>query len=440
MNSSTRFLLSIVAAGASLSAAVAMTTQTTTAPQSVPDLRTTDLPRGSGGWTEQKVTAVDGMAEEEFGGRVAMQGDTALVSAYAPAGSWQGIVHVFGNVDGEWLPMQQLTANDAAPNNLFGGSLAMSGDTVVIGAPWWPGFEKPNNLLGAAYVFRRVGDTWFQTQMLTLADSEARDQFGEAISFDGTTAMIASYDGGTDGPGAIHVYTKQDGIWTHSQKLTASGPTPPGKFGSVIAVSGDTALAAAIDFNTAEGWVYVLKCDTDGNWSQMATITSPQVSGDFFGRSIAFTDDGKAALVGAMWANVEGDANRGAVYVLSESVDGTWATTQMLSADDGMPGDTFGFVDVDGDSAVISALYADNSVGAAYVFREAGGVWTQQQRLVPSDGVPDNQFGGDGIAISGTTALVGAKWANVEGDLHRGAAYFYSNDKIFAGGFETPAP
>lgn len=437
MNFNTRLFLSLLAACGSLSGAIEATAQAPTAPLPVSDPRITDLPRGSGGWTEQKVTAVDGMAGDYFGFSAVIQGNTALVSAPgAPANSSQGIVYVFGKVDGEWQPMQHLTASDAAPVNQFGDSLAMSGDTVFISAPSWPGVEKPYRL-GAAYVFRRVGDTWFQTQMLTLADSEERDTFGRAIGFDGTTAMIASNDGGTDGPGAIHVYTNQAGIWTHTQKLNASGPTPPGGFGREIEVSGDTALATAIDFSTGESLVYVLKRGTDGNWTQTATITSPQV-GDFFGRTIAFTDDGKAALVGAMNANVEGDVYRGAVYVLGESVDGTWATTQMLSAADGMPGDRFGPVDVDGDSAIITAIYADDSVGAAYVFRQTDGIWKQQQRLAPSDGVPDDAFGIG--AISGTTALVGAYWANVEGDLHRGAAYFYSNDKIFAGGFETPAP
>jgi hypothetical protein len=441
MNPGTRLLLSALAACAALPAAQVRATPAPAAPVHAADRRSVDALPGPYDWTEQKVMAVGGMANEEFGGRAVMQGNTAMLTAMlAPDDSWQGIVHVFTNVDGEWLPAQQITASDAAPHNMFGGSIAMSGDTVFIGAPEWPGVDEPDRL-GAAYVFSRAGDTWIQTQKLTLADGVDLDMFGTDIAFDGSTAMIATNDGGADGVGAVHVFTRQAGIWTDVQTLRAGGPPPPGGFGSAIAVHGDTALILAMDPNpdVAEGWVYVFRRDSGGTWSQTATLTSPQVSGDYFGRSIAFTDDGTSALIGAPFATVDDNVHQGAVYVYADSDQG-WAPIQTLTADDGMPGDTFGFVDVDGDSALVSAIYADGSTGAAYVFRNLGGTWVQRARLVPSDGVPLDAYGGDAVAISGTTALVGAKWASQGSDQHRGAAYFYSNETIFTGSFEAVTP
>ena len=393
-------------------------------------------------WIEQKVTASDGQADDQFGLHSVIDGDTALVSApLAPGGTWQCVVYAFERIDGEWVERQRITASDAAPSNQFGGWLALVGDTAFIGAPEAPGVGGPDDRKGAAYVFTRTGGSWFQTQKLTLDDGAPLDQFGGVLAFDGTTAMISSNDYSNGAQGAVYVFTRQGGIWTRTQKITAEGDTPPGSFGGSLAVSGDTAFIAALNYNpdNAEGWVYVLERDTGGQWHQVQTIISPNATtGDYFGDSIAF--NGTTALIGAPGTTVGENVWQGAVHVYVRGDEGTWQPTQLLTASGGMDHDIFGFVAMHGHTALVGAQRADNHVGAAYVFRETDRVWTEVQKLTPSDGVPDDYFAPGQIAISDTTAVVGAWGAAPGGNTNQGAAYFYDNDGIFASGFDGATP
>jgi len=364
---------------------------------------------------------------------------TALISApLAPGGTWQGVVYVFDNAGGTWAQSQVLTASDAAPNNQFGGYLALAGDTAIIGAPEWPGVTGSNQRVGAAYVFTRAGGSWFQTQKLTIDGAEPLDQFGGVIAFDGTTAMITSNDFEDGAQGAVYVFTRQSGLWTETQKILYEGAPPPGTFGGSLAVAGDTAFVAALDYNTdvAEGWVYVLKRGNDGVWQQTQIILSPNATtGDYFGDSIAF--NGTTVLIGAPGTTVGDNVWQGAVHAFVAGDDGTWRPTQQLVAAEGHDHDIFGFVAMHGHTALVGAQNALDRVGAAYAFKESDGAWSEVATLTPSDGVPNDYFAPGQIGVSDAVAVVGAWGASPGGNTNQGAAYFFSNDAIFAGGFEA---
>jgi FG-GAP repeat protein len=449
MNTKPWVLLAVAGACAWLGDASAVTgvgaAPTTIVPET---LRTTDYAASSSSvapaaplpWPEQKVTASDGQSNDQFGLHAVVDGKSALVSApLAPGGTWQGVVYAFDNVGGAWQETQQLTASDAAPNNQFGGFLALAGDTAVIGAPEYPGITGgADERLGAAYVFTRAGGQWIETQKLTASDAIALDQFGGVLAFDGTTVMLSSNNNEEGDIGAVYVFTKASGIWTEQQKIVALGDAPPGAFGGAIAVAGDTAFVASLDYNTdvATGWVYVLKRDASGLWTQTQVIESPNVAGDYFGDSLAF--NGTTLLIGAPGTTIGDNVWQGAVHVYAASQDGTWTPRQQLSANDGTDHDIFGFVAMHGHRAVVGAENADDVVGAAYVFAESGGVWSQVQKLAPSDGVSNDYFAPGQIGISDSAAVVGAWGAAPDGNPFQGAAYFYSNDAIFAGGFDAP--
>lgn len=407
------------------------------AASATPTTRNTAQAAEAAAWPEQEVFALDGQADDQFGLHAVMDGDTAMISApLAPAGTWQGAVYVFDNVDGQWIQTQELTASDAAPSNEFGGYLALVGDTAFIGAPEYPGVGGPNDRVGGVYVFTRAAGTWIQTQKLTIDEGVSLDQFGGTIAFDGTTALIASNDFEDAGQGAVYAFTKANGIWTRTQKITATGDAPPGTFGGALAVAGSSAFVSALDYNpdVAEGWVYVLARDAQGTWNQSAVLTS-QNTDDYFGDSLA--TDGVNTLIGAPGTTIGANVWQGAVYVYTQSTGGAWVETQQLTADDGADDDIFGFVAMHGHRALVGAQHASGGIGAAYAFSEANGVWTQVQKLVPSDGVANDAFAPGQIAISDTYALVGAWAAAPHGNVNQGTAYFYSSDTIFQGGFET---
>ncbi len=142
--------------------------------------------RSSGVWSQQqKLTASDGAANDWFGLSVSVSGDTAVIGA-SNKNSDQGAAYVFVRSSGVWSQQQKLTASDGAANDDFGYSVSVSGDTAVIGA------DGKNSLQGAAYVFVRSSGVWSQQQELTASDGAANDYFGWSVSVSGDTAVIGA--------------------------------------------------------------------------------------------------------------------------------------------------------------------------------------------------------------------------------------------------------
>ncbi|MFC6757742.1 FG-GAP repeat protein [Halomicroarcula sp. GCM10025894] len=168
-----------------------------------------------------------------------------------------------------------------------------------------------------------------------------------------------------------------------------------------------------------------------GSWSQQTKLTPDDGdSDDRFGNSVAISDDGNLAIIGALFdRSTASDA--GSAYVFEQS-GGSWSQEAKLTADDGDSEDHFGSsVDISGDgSTVLTGAYGDEDpngeeAGSAYVFERSSGSWNQQAKLVAGDGESEDEFGGS-VAVSsdGSTGLVGAKWDN-EPVRHAGSAYVF---------------
>ena len=174
---------------------------------------------------QAKLTASDGAGGDWFGFSVAVDRDTAVVGAALDGvggNASQGSVYVFTRSSGSWTQQQKLTASDGAASDWFGRSVAMSGDTAVVGAP----FDDDNGTdSGSAYVFTRSSGSWTQQQKLTAPDGAASDRFGISVAVDGDTAVVGAYldtIGGDREQGSAYVFTRSGGSWTQQQKLTAS--------------------------------------------------------------------------------------------------------------------------------------------------------------------------------------------------------------------------
>jgi len=361
---------------------------------------------------EQEVVADDGSAGDEFGISVAIEGDTALIGAiYQDAG--RGAVYVFSQSDGVWSETQKLTAGDGASNDWFGQSVAMQGDTAVIGAPQYLDFGS-----GAAYVFTRSGQTWREAQKLTADDGALRDQFGTAVALDGANVLVGAYGAHTY-QGAAYVFAGADGSWTQTQKLVASDAATNADFAVSVALQDDTAILGAFGDGAYQGAAYVFT-DTSGTWSQtQKLIASDAAPNAHFGISVAL--DGDTALIGAEGATVGENSHQGAAYAFART-DGSWSQTQELTSSDGAAWDYFGrSVALDGTQAMIGAYGPNALQGAAYLFSRGEDDWSQTQALTASDAAPGAQFG-IFVALAGSTAVVGADGASA----FRGAAYFYA--------------
>jgi hypothetical protein len=355
---------------------------------------------------EAKLTAMDAAANDFFGASVAVAGDTAVVGALGK-NSYQGAAYVFTRTGTTWTQEAELTAADPAANDYFGYSVALAGDTAVVGA------ALKNARQGAAYVFTRTGTTWMQEAKLVAADPAANDYFGYSVAVAGDTAVVGAF--GKDSQGAAYVFTRTGTTWTQEAKLTAEDAAANDFFGYSVALEGDTAVAGANDKSSAQGAAYVFT-RTGTTWTQEAKLTAADAaSGDQFGNSVALAGD--TVVAGAN----DNNSARGAAYVFTRTGT-TWTQEAKLTAADAANGDQLGnSVALAGDTAVAGAYVKNSGRGAAYVFTRTGTTWTRGAKLAAADAANGDQFG-DSVAFVGDTAVAGAYYK----DSYKGAAFVFT--------------
>jgi hypothetical protein len=372
------------------------------------------VPSGSS-WAQQgsKLTIASGEnGSGQLGSSVALSGDGNVALMGAPGDSGNaGAAWIFTRSRGVWTDQEpKLTGAGETGAGQFGASVSLSsdGDTALIGGP------ADNGGRGAAWVFVRSGSTWTQQgSKLTGSDESGAGKFGAsvALSEGGDTALIGgSADNGD--LGAAWVFTRSGSTWTQQgSKLTGSGGSAGGGFGSSVALSrnGDVALAGAPFDNDEVGaaWVFARSGST---WTQQGSkLTGADETGDGrFGSGVALSEDGATALIGGP----DDDDLVGAAWVFSGS-GSTW-TQQGSKLTGSSAGLFFGksvALAADGRTALIGAYGDDNTVGAAWVFSRSGSTWTRQEpKLTPSDpnASGGSQFGYS-VALSGDgrTALIG---------------------------------
>jgi hypothetical protein len=214
---------------------------------------------------EQKVTASDGGHGQNFGYAVAIDGDTAAICAYVATvdgNMFQGAVYLFDRIDGAWTETRKLTASDGAAFGQFGESLALEGDTLLVGSNGADGFR------GAVYVFERSAAGWQETAKLLAGDGAGADNFGWSVSIKGSTAVVgapyADVDGNAD-QGAAYVFTRAGGVWSETQKLVSGDGAAGDEFGRDVDNSGAVALIGAPQASVAgspgQGGAYVFVAD-----------------------------------------------------------------------------------------------------------------------------------------------------------------------------------
>jgi uncharacterized protein (TIGR03437 family) len=392
---------------------------------------------------QQKITAADGAANDVFGDAVALSGDTLVIGAPDDdeIGEGQGSVYVFTRSGANWTQQQRLTANDGAEGDQFGGSVAISGDTMVVSAPLDD--IGANSAQGSAYVFVRSftssGGVWTQQQKLVANDGAALDFLGllsVAVNDDTVVLGAVSDDIGANGDqGSAYVFTRSGTVWTQQQKLTADDGAKSDQFGRSVAISGETIVVGAntdqIGANIGQGSVYVFT-RSGANWTQrQKLIADDGAANDSFGVSVAISGD--TVVVGASSSgDIGANTDQGSAYVFTRSITpsgAVWTQQQKLTADDGAALDDFGFrVAISGDTVVVSAPLDDIGgnfdVGSAYVFARSGAVWTQQRKLTADDGAAFDRFAFS-VALSGDTVVVGAPLADIGANRDEGSAYVF---------------
>lgn len=332
----------------------------------------------------------------------------------------------------------------------FGRSVALDGDTLVVGAPdedadtGIDGTQSDDTAVdsGAVYVFTRVGATWTQQAYLKASNVQGSDRFGFTVAVSGDTIAVGApgedsaapgvngdeADNSLESTGAVYVFTRSGASWSQQAYLKASNPDSTDSFGVALGLSGDTlAVGANWEDSTAtgvnndetddtavqSGAVYVFTRSSN-TWSQQAYLKASNTdAGDEFGTALAL--DGNTLAIGA-WeedsaaTGVNGSESSnasdtsGAVYVFTRS-GVTWTQQAYLKASNTMVGAQFGFsVALSGDTVAVGA--PEHQTGAVYIFSRSGGVWSQQAARTANR--PADAFGYS-VALSNTMLVVGAR-------------------------------
>ncbi|MCA9257058.1 MAG: FG-GAP repeat protein, partial [Phycisphaerales bacterium] len=336
----------------------------------------------AGVWSQEtRLAPSDGASADFFGHSVALSGPVAVIGANFDddGAASSGSAYVFRDNGGSWQQVAKLHASDSAFSDQFGSSVAVSGQTAVVGAP-----RNDDPTAGAdsgsAYVFREIGGVWQEIAVLTASDAAFGDEFGGSVSISGDTIMVgAAYDDDL-GPnsGSVYVFREIGGMWQEMTKLTMSGAPISSAFGVRVQVFGDTAIVGGGSYGIAS-----LFRETAGDWALLTHLqVRDETIPDFFGWSVSYSSG--TAIVGARGADDVGN-DSGAAYVFRE-VGGAWRQVAKLRASDAQSGDSFGYTtSCSGDFVAIGATFDDDlggESGSAYVFRLLG-------RDCDQNGVPD---------------------------------------------------
>jgi len=276
-----------------------------------------------------------------------------------------------------------------------------------------------------------AGTAWLERQKLLAPDGAASDWFGYSVSISGDLAIVGAYrdDDKGNNSGSAYIFGWDGTSWSQQQKLTASDGAGYDWFGWSVSISGDLAIVGAYyddDKEANSGSAYIFKRDGTG-WSQQQKLTaSDGAARDYFGASVSISSD--KIIVGAYRDDDKG-IDSGSAYIFKQ--DGTaWVQQQKLTASDGTAYDSFGYsVSISGDLAIVGACYDDDKgdySGSAYIFRWDGTSWSQQQKLTASDGAAYDFFGYS-VSISGDYAIVGAVRDDNKG-YSSGSAYIFKRN------------
>ena len=434
-------------------------------------------------WSQQAyIKASNTNANDYFGWAVAISDNTLAVSAVGEASkatgidgdqadnsaSFAGAVYVFTRSGTTWSQQAYIKASNTNNNDLFGDSIALSGDTLVVGADGEDSNAKgingnqTNNLAdasGAVYVFTRSGTTWSQQAYIKASNTDPDDYFGFSVSVmdntlvagaiweaSGTTGVNGNPDdNSTYGSGAVYVFTRDGTDWSQQAYIKASNPDEDDNFGISVSLLDDTLAVGApnedsnaTDMNGNQtnnsdrdaGAVYIFT-RSGTTWSQQAYIKAFNTgAGDYFGHSVTLSGDTLAVGAPDEDSNATGVNNgditnnladdSGAVYIFTRSGT-TWSQGAYVKASNPDPYDRFGrymafsngtlavgALNEDSNASGVNGDQTDNSApqaGAAYVFLPAP-AQSQQAYIKASNTDVDDTFGYF-VALSGDTLAVG---------------------------------
>jgi hypothetical protein len=380
-----------------------------------------------------QTVASDAQEGDNYGASIAAWGTRVAVGAeYADSGSFnEGSVYVVERQNGVWAETAVLTHADADEGHRLGHAVSIWGDSVVAGARY---HTDQGYGTGAAYVFTRDAQTgaWSQQTKLLHADAAQGDLFGQSVGIHGQRILIGAHgeDSGAFNGGAVYAFEFDGSVWQETQKLIPSDADMDDRFGEELALFDERAIVGArTDDEAAQnaGAAYVFEVDESGAWVEVAKLLAPDaVEFDRFGNAVDIYGD--LAVVGAA---LSGENFEGAAYLFERADDGTWNFLQKLLPPAGVQGANYGLdVSIWGERVAVGMPTKPGEqvfgVGELLLYeRTDDGSFSLTGRLAskaPSDGL---NFG-QGVALFRDLVAVGARGSAVSAGYQSGEVYLYA--------------
>jgi hypothetical protein len=373
--------------------------------------------------------------DDDFGEKVAISNDTIVVSAHLDdeKGDGAGAVYVYekSGTASSFVQVAILTASDASDYNQFGTSVAIDGDTIVVGAKYVD--DDIHRSSGAVYIFEKPSDGWHdatETAKLTVSDAGTYDFLGGSVAIDGDTVVAgarAKDVEGYDAAGSAYIFIKPPEGWhdnNQTAKLTDPYPMDNGHFGANVAIYTNTVEMNDTIVVSGRKKAYVFTEHTgewrDTNRSAVLTATDTEEY-DNFGYSVDI--DADTIIVGAPYNDTAGD-NAGSAYIFVRPPEG-WRDANQTAQLTAEEGELLGrSVAIEGDMAVVGASRS------TYLFKKPATGWqdsTENTKLTEPVDNPSRDFG-RGVTIDGGKVVVGAPCDCV------GSAYVFKEKTSTANG------
>ena len=273
-----------------------------------------------GSWVESKIIPSDGAAGDKFGHTVSLSGNIAIVGSVEDDdnGNNSGSAYIYELTNGVWVEAQKLSASDAAADDQFGYAVSIDGNVVVIGARFDDKNINDQNS-GSAYVFENNGTNWSETQKLTASDADGFAVFGFSVDVSNNYIVIGSpyrdYGVSYTNSGASYVFENNGTNWTEIQLLTASDEASYDNFGYSVSISDNRIITSSHlddDNGNNSGSAYIFELDGT-SWTQAQKINaSDGNNSDVFGNFVSIS--GNNAIAGS-FGNDENGSESGAAYI-----------------------------------------------------------------------------------------------------------------------------
>jgi len=321
---------------------------------------------GTTWFQEDKLLSLNGERYDKFGCAVSFDGDYAIIGAYYDEehGTCSGSAYIFKRNGTTWYQEAKLYSSNCGICDYFGCSVSIDGDYAIIGS--LGGGPKG----GAAYIFKRNGTTWFEEIKLIPPDQTYADLFGRSVYMDGDYLIVGA-DGHNDDAGAAYVYKYNGTTWSLQDKLFASDFELGESFGISVSMDGDYAIVgAALDDDNGQksGSAYIFKRNGSDWIEEDKLLAFDGATTDFFGWSVSI--DGDYVIIGAP-GEYDG-YHIGSAYIFKRNGT-TWSQEEKLTASDGESGNDFGSsVSIHEYNAIIGARLDDANTGSAYIFTKNG--------------------------------------------------------------------